>query len=114
MYVDRPRLPVARDIAPALTCVGVLNTLRVATDIFLFQLLFPVVLGGLVNEKQYKLREIMKMMGLKTSVYWTVSYLFAIGLYMLATVMFQLVAIGLDFAYFVKNEYGIVLLLTFL
>ena len=32
------------------------------SDIFLFQLLFPIILGGLVHEKEFKLREIMKMM----------------------------------------------------
>jgi len=84
------------------------------TDIFLFQLMFPVILGGLVYEKQFKLREIMKMMGLKTYVYWTVTYLFSLFLYLCATLLFQFMAIGLDFAFFTRNDFGIVFVLTFL
>lgn len=37
------------------------------------QLLFPVVLAGLVYEKEFKLREIQKMMGLRMDVYWIVT-----------------------------------------
>lgn len=52
--------------------------------------------------------------GLKTSVYWTVTYLFSLVLYLCATMLFQLIAIWLDFAFFIKNDYGVVFLLTFL
>ena len=36
---------------------------------YIFQLLLPVFLGNLVHEKETKLREIMRMMGLKTHIY---------------------------------------------
>jgi hypothetical protein len=37
--------------------------------LYIFQLLLPVFLGNIVQEKETKLREIMKMMGLKSHIY---------------------------------------------
>lgn len=47
--------------------------LTVFVVVVLEQLLFPVVLAGLVYEKEFKLREIQKMMGLRMDVYWIVT-----------------------------------------
>ena len=38
--------------------------------VFIFQLIMPVTVGGIVYEKEKSLREVMKMMGLKQHVYW--------------------------------------------
>ena len=65
--------------------------------IFIFQLLFPVVLGNLVYEKEYKLREIMKMSGLKTYIYWLVNYIQYMLIYLIATYIMYVVAYVLSF-----------------
>lgn len=81
--------------------------------VFILQLLFPVLLGTLVYEKQYKLREIMKMMGLKTEVYWVVTYVLHYLLYMVATMIMVFVGIGLDIRYFSVNSFAAIFLLIF-
>lgn len=50
--------------------------------IFIFQLTFPVILGGMVYEKEQKLKEIMIMMGLNMNTYWVVTYIFSYLLYL--------------------------------
>lgn len=63
-------------------------------------LLFPVFVEGVVDEKQNKLREIMKMMGLHTSIYWIVTYLFDIILYLFASTLIVAVACAFGFRLF--------------
>ena len=59
--------------------------------------MFPVILGNLVYEKEYKLREIMKMMGLKIEIYWLVSYVINLLLYLIA--MLLMIAIAAAFGF---------------
>jgi hypothetical protein len=53
-------------------------------------LLLPVFMYGIVLEKEERLREIMKMNGLYMSIYWFVNYLWSVGLYLMAIVVFML------------------------
>jgi len=82
--------------------------------VLLYQLIFPVALNLLVYEKQYKLREIMKLMGLKTEVYFASNYLVFFLLYIIAITVWQVVAILLDFRFFTENNYFLVFLLNLL
>uniref|UniRef100_A0A7N0U007 ABC transporter domain-containing protein n=2 Tax=Kalanchoe fedtschenkoi TaxID=63787 RepID=A0A7N0U007_KALFE len=70
-------------------------------------LLFPVMLGSLVYEKQQNLRIMMKMHGLGDGPYWMISYAYFLSLsiiYMFCFVVFGSV-IGLNF--FLLNSYSI-------
>lgn len=51
-------------------------------------LLLPVFMHTIVLEKEERLREIMKMNGLKMKNYWFVNYLFSFLLYMATTLIF--------------------------
>jgi len=51
-------------------------------------LLLPVFMHTIVLEKEERLREIMKMNGLKMKNYWIVNYLFSFGLYITTTLIF--------------------------
>jgi hypothetical protein len=73
--------------------------------IFIFQLSFPVILGNLVYEKEFKLREIMKMMGLKTEIYWVVSYIINLSFYLFAIFLMVAIAAALSFRFFVANAF---------
>jgi len=57
-----------------------------------FNLLFPTVVVSLVYEKEMKLRVMMRMMGLGTSAYWVINYLFWFLIYAGFTFVFVLVA----------------------
>ncbi|KAL9685495.1 hypothetical protein QQ045_022945 [Rhodiola kirilowii] len=70
-------------------------------------LLFPVVLGSLVYEKQQKLRIMMKMHGLGDGPYWMISYAYFLllsSIYLSALVAFGSF-MGLDF--FKVNSYSV-------
>lgn len=81
--------------------------------IFIFQLSFPVILGNLVYEKEYKLREIMKMMGLKTEIYWIVSYIINLCFYLFAIFLMIAIAAALGFRFFVANAFFTYFVLVF-
>jgi ABC-type multidrug transport system fused ATPase/permease subunit len=59
-----------------------------------------------VYEKEYRLREIMKMMGLRMSVYWTVTYIFALVLYTVAMAAMWVVAVMFGFRFWTVNDFG--------
>lgn len=82
-----------------------------AFAIFIFQLMFPVVLSYLVYEKEFKLREIMKMSGLKTYVYWIVNYLVFFLIYLIAMEIMHLVGFLFGFKIFVTNDFWTVFFL---
>lgn len=73
--------------------------------LYVFQLLLPVFMSNLVLEKELKLREIMKMMGLKTHIYWIVNYLFNFALYLIATFLIIIIAFALGFRVFTDNVF---------
>ena len=54
--------------------------------IYVFQLMMPLTLAGVVYEKELKLREIMKMMGLRMGPYWLVTYFFYYFQYLLIAI----------------------------
>lgn len=99
------------------------HSLRVLKSLIL--ILPPVNSKSLVYEKEMKLREIMKMMGLSMSTYvswkllfatpltpllrwmqWIVTYLFSFLLYFLAFLMLWAIAAACSFRYFMVNESG--------
>ena len=61
----------------------------------LFQLFFPVALGAVVLEKEHRIREIMKLQGLKMSAYFTSVYVFQFGMYLVATLLTLLLGVAL-------------------
>ncbi len=73
--------------------------------LYVFQLLLPVFMSNLVNEKELKLREIMRMMGLKTHVYWVVNYIFHFSLYAAATIVVIVIAYAMGFRTFTENVF---------
>eukprot|EP01114_Cavostelium_apophysatum_P009754 TRINITY_DN2300_c0_g1_i1.p1 TRINITY_DN2300_c0_g1~~TRINITY_DN2300_c0_g1_i1.p1 ORF type:complete len:1800 (+),score=493.64 TRINITY_DN2300_c0_g1_i1:225-5624(+) len=68
---------------------------------------FVAGLGSIVMEKEMKLREIMKIMGLYDSAYWFTWFL-TLSVYMTLTV-FVLIAAGaaFQFNFFLKNDFGL-------
>jgi len=86
--------------------VDIISLIGPTLYIYIFQLPFPVILGGLVLEKEKRLREIMKMMGLKSVVYWIVSYIFYFLIYILSMLLMCILAIILDFRFFRANDFG--------
>lgn len=51
-------------------------------------LLLPVFMQSIVLEKEERLREIMKMNGLKMRNYWFINYIFNLGMYMISALIF--------------------------
>jgi len=54
-------------------------------------LLFPAVVTAMVYEKEMKLRVMMRMMGLGTSAYWLINYLFWLAIYTVFVFLFVLI-----------------------
>ncbi|KAL6073551.1 ABC transporter, ATPbinding domain containing protein [Balamuthia mandrillaris] len=73
--------------------------------------LLPVFLSAIAYEKEHRLREIMKMMGLKMWIYWVVLYLFNYILYL--GVMLFLIVFGwiFQFRFFTVNNFLLYFLL---
>ncbi len=76
---------------------------------FIFQLTGPVIVSGIVYEKEHSLREVMKMMGLKQHIYWLVTYFFCYMLYFITLAFFLILAAILKFRFFFTNDFGLVL-----
>eukprot|EP00735_Rhodelphis_limneticus_P009812 TRINITY_DN2875_c1_g1::TRINITY_DN2875_c1_g1_i2::g.6040::m.6040 TRINITY_DN2875_c1_g1::TRINITY_DN2875_c1_g1_i2::g.6040 ORF type:complete len:991 (-),score=211.47,sp/Q8LPK0/AB8A_ARATH/42.77/0.0,ABC_tran/PF00005.22/1.5e-26,ABC2_membrane_3/PF12698.2/2.6e-14,AAA_21/PF13304.1/0.15,AAA_21/PF13304.1/1.5e-10,ABC2_membrane_4/PF12730.2/7.4e+02,ABC2_membrane_4/PF12730.2/0.00054,SMC_N/PF02463.14/0.0059,IstB_IS21/PF01695.12/14,IstB_IS21/PF01695.12/20,SRP54/PF00448.17/0.33,AAA_23/PF13476.1/8.1e+03,AAA_23/PF1347 len=75
--------------------------------LWIFYLMFPVIVGALLYEKENRLRLMMKMNGLASKPYWLVTYFYffcVYFLYMLLVVIFGSL-IGLGF--FLENSYGV-------
>lgn len=81
---------------------------------FIFQLLWPVMLQGIVHEKEFKLREIMLMMGMRTEIYWLATYIFYYVMYMLTTLLIIAVACIFGFRFFLYNNFLVYFLMFFL
>jgi len=73
--------------------------------LYVFQLLLPVFMSNQVNEKEHKLRDIMKMMGLRPQIYWFVTYIFNYVMYLVATIIVIGVAAALGFRVFTENVF---------
>lgn len=81
---------------------------------FIFQLLWPVMLQGIVHEKENKLREIMLMMGMRTEIYWLATYIFYYCLYLFTTFLTVAVACIFGFRFFLYNNFLVYFLMFFL
>eukprot|EP01121_Diplochlamys_sp_Union-15-3_P000931 TRINITY_DN10786_c0_g1_i6.p1 TRINITY_DN10786_c0_g1~~TRINITY_DN10786_c0_g1_i6.p1 ORF type:complete len:784 (+),score=104.40 TRINITY_DN10786_c0_g1_i6:45-2354(+) len=75
--------------------------------VYIFQLLFPVILAGIVKEKEEGLREIMKMMGLKVHIYWLVTYFFNYILYLVTVFLIIILGAAFRFRFFTINNFGV-------
>jgi ABC-type multidrug transport system ATPase subunit len=82
--------------------------------IYIFHLSLPVIMSGLVFEKENKLREIMKMMGLKTPVYWLVQYIFYYLIYLITTFLIIGIAAAMGFRFFSVNNFFPIFFLFFI
>ena len=77
-------------------------------------LLLPVFMYGVVVEKEERLREIMKMSGLKIANYWAANYVWCTCMYVVSTFIFNIFGkyiLAVDF--FTKTN-PLILILTFL
>jgi len=59
--------------------------------ILILHQLFPVFMANIVYEKESKIKDMMDMMGLKTDIYWIVTYIFDLILYVLV-ILFLILA----------------------
>lgn len=66
---------------------------------FVLFMLMPIIMSLIMYEKENRLREIMKMMGLKMSVYWLVTYILFFLEYVVLMVVFWVAGamVGLNF-----------------
>merc|ERR1711916_133661 len=78
--------------------------------IYVFQLTMPVMLSAMVFEKEAKLLEIMRMMGLRISAYWLVSYVFNFLLYFISMIFFWILAAIAGFRFWTENDPSIIFL----
>eukprot|EP00727_Mastigamoeba_balamuthi_P010040 m51a1_g5659 hypothetical protein (868) ;mRNA; f:894559-897621 len=62
---------------------------------FALSFLVPVFVYTIVHEKQQRLREMMKMMGLKMGMYWSINFVYDCMLYFIVVIVY--IAIGLAF-----------------
>jgi ABC-type multidrug transport system ATPase subunit len=81
--------------------------------LFMFQLLLPVFMSNAAAEKETRLREIVRMMGLKTHIYWIVSYIFNYIMYALVTIIIIILSTAFGFRIFTANAPGTYVLLFF-
>lgn len=73
--------------------------------IYVFMLLLPVTMESLVIEKESRLRETMRMMGLKTHVYFISMYLWNYFLYVCLAVLAAVIGLILGFAFWLHNTF---------
>jgi len=79
----------------------------------ILQQLLPVFLQTLVYEKEGRLREYMKMMGLSMTIYWVVNYIFFFMLYFILVLFLSVFGYLMEFRVFTINDPGVYLLLFF-
>ena len=79
----------------------------------ILQQLLPVFLQTLVYEKEQRLREYMKMMGLSMTIYWIVNYMFFFMLYFVLVLFLSVFGYLMQFRVFTINDPGVYILLFF-
>ena len=84
-----------------------------AFTLILHQLL-PVFMTSIVTEKESKIRELMKMTGLKLSLYWIVHYIFDYFIYLVVTAMLIISGHIYSVRFFTLNDFGVYYLLFLL
>lgn len=73
--------------------------------IYIFLLLLPITMENLVAEKESRLRETMRMMGLKTHVYFISMYLWNFFLFVCLAILAIIIGLILGFAFFLHNNW---------
>jgi len=68
--------------------------------------LFPVFLSNIVYEKESKIKDMMDMMGLKSDIYWLVTYIFDLILYILVICFLIIAGNVFQFRLFTINAFG--------
>jgi ABC-type multidrug transport system ATPase subunit len=76
--------------------------------------LMPIFSYTLVMEKEKKLREMMKIMGMNSSIYWLVNYLFDFALYVVVCLAFIVVQLMFQARLFMQTSPLLLFLLLFL
>ena len=66
---------------------------------------FPIYVGAIMYDKERKLVMVMKMMGMRMSVYWLVHFLFNSLLYLCVLIVLFALGFAFQFAIFVDNEF---------
>jgi len=74
--------------------------------ILILHQLFPVFMANIVYEKESKIKDMMDMMGLKTDIYWIVTYIFDLILYVLVILFLILAGYVFQFRLFTINAFG--------
>jgi hypothetical protein len=83
-------------------------------------ILFPAIVVAIVYEKEMKLRVMMRMMGLSSSAYWIINYIFWFIIYALFLFLFIVVASilrlpsGYTIEFITKQNYGVHFVFMFL
>ena len=82
------------------------SLVAVLLSTWIAQLLMPLILVQLVEERSKNLKIMMKMHGLGGIAYWTVNYIYFLILYVLYILVFIACGVAIDLAIFTKNSYG--------
>jgi ABC-type multidrug transport system ATPase subunit len=80
----------------------------------LLHMIMPVIITSVVYEKEHKLLEITKMMGMRTPVYWAVTYIFSYLLYFVTAVFMLVLGNAFGFRFFTDNNGFAMFMLFFL
>eukprot|EP01112_Ceratiomyxa_fruticulosa_P002105 TRINITY_DN1223_c0_g1_i2.p1 TRINITY_DN1223_c0_g1~~TRINITY_DN1223_c0_g1_i2.p1 ORF type:complete len:847 (-),score=170.51 TRINITY_DN1223_c0_g1_i2:138-2678(-) len=83
---------------------------------YLFMLSFSMIIfvQNIVYEKEHRLREAMKMAGLKMSVYWLVTYLFDLLLFIMIALVLVIFGNILRFRFFTQTDASVYIVLFLL
>ena len=87
---------------------------------WLLQMFLPVYLTQLVDEREQRIRLMMKLQGLQDRAYWIITYVWFLTLYVAFAVMLMifgrpiLAAAQAELPFFTMNDLGIIFLFFFL
>lgn len=81
--------------------------------IIMLSMLLPIFVNLIVHEKENRLLELMKMNGLRMSVWWTVNYVFCYALYVCVAFVFLIAATLFRLRFFTQSS-PLILVLLFL
>lgn len=76
--------------------------------------LIPVFMHTIVLEKENRVREMMKMMGMKMSTYWMINYLFDYCVYLLVTILFITVEFIIQVRIFTQTNFFVIFFIFFI
>jgi ABC-type multidrug transport system ATPase subunit len=81
---------------------------------FVLHFMMPVIMSAVVYEKESKLTEITKMMGMRSDAYWIVTYFFGYLLYFAVAMTCFILGLVFKFRFFTLNTRGGMFLFLFL